>query len=180
MKTFGLAAVCAVSVLALAGCDDDDDNITDPGGGTGGTASCAQTVAAEEQETVGAGVTRIPFTTTASGRVDVTVQWTSSDARVSAFVAQAGSCNDSQFTGGQCTFAGRSAGTGGGTDSAAAFTGSSPGRFAVQNAAAGSWELILTSYGADDDDDDENNDEAVAVQVVSSVGSGCPAFPPAS
>jgi hypothetical protein len=171
MKAFGWAAVCAVGLLALAGCDDDDDD-----SGTGGTAACQQTTVLDRQQAIGAGLTTIPFTTTAAGRVDVTVDWTTQGSRVGAFVAQAGTCNEAQFTGGQCTFSGRSAGTGGDTGATSAFTGK-PGRYAVQNAAAGNWELLLTSYGATDDDDDANNAETATVRVVQSAGTNCPAFP---
>jgi hypothetical protein len=188
MKTF--LVVAAAAGLAI-GCDDDDDNITGGTGtgGTGGTSTCTQQVVAEEQMSLDQNaMTVIPFTTSTAGRVDVTVQWTTQGAQLGAFIAQTGSCNESQFTGGTCTFAGRSAGSGGTTDSASAFTGSSPGRFAAQNVAAGNWDLILMNYGTSTGNGGtggtgggtSQDPEAVAVQVVSSTGSSCPAFPPAS
>lgn len=176
-----MTLVAAGAMAAAIGCGDDNNNNATGGTGgtgTGATAACQQTVVAEKQVTLNdRTMTVVPFTTTSAGRVDVTVQWTTAGNRVAAFIAPTGACNQSQFSGGTCTFTGRSAGTGGDTGSSAAFTGSNPGRFATQNVAAGKYDLILMSYGTADKGGAGATDEAVAVQVVSSVGSGCAAFP---
>lgn len=163
------ALLIAGAVIGAAGCGDDNNNNT-----TTGTSTCAQTAVADKQVSINdTTMTVVPFTTTATGRVDVTVQWTTpSGVQVGAFIAPTGSCNQSQFTGNSCTFTGRSAGTGGDTGSTAAFTGSSPGKFATQSVPAGSYDLILTSYGAG-----TGVEEPVSAHIVSSVGTNCPAFP---
>ena len=179
MRTRAFLVAAALAGLAI-GCDDDDDNnnVTNPGGGTGGTATCTQTVVAGGSEALQEGtLTAIPFTTTAAGRLDVTVDWTTqSGANLSAFVAAAGSCNEAQWSGGQCTFTGQS---GTGTDTGSVFT-SKPGRFSSQNVAAGNYDLLVISWGSDPEQPNSDNTEGVSYQVVQSVGSNCPAFPPAS
>lgn len=153
-RVFLAAALCA----PLAGCGDKINDILT---GTGATGSCSQTVVATNTGGTMEPLTRatVPFATTATGRLDITVDWTNAANPVGVYVAQASSCAIEQFNANACTF------------SAQSQTGGKPRQVSVANAAAGAYELYIVNFS-------DTVSESVTAQVVLSQGIGCPAFTP--
>jgi hypothetical protein len=94
-----LAAPSACLALSLAGCGEnpvlppDDEPTPEP---------CTRTTVFEGAGTIpGLTADFESFTTTTTGRADVTLDWTHADRRMAIFVAQ-GSCNFNQFQAGNC------------------------------------------------------------------------------
>lgn len=87
-----------------------------------------------------------PFTTTASGTLDVTVDWTFATNNVQVYLAQ-GKCTIDQVNQGTCTYAGLS-------ESATA----KPERIHLTNLAAGTYSLMIGNRGP--------NAESLSYQVV--------------
>jgi hypothetical protein len=92
----------------------------------------------------------IPFSTTAAGRLDVTVDWTFATNDVDVYLVR-GACVFEQFVANQCAVATFS-------ESASA----KPERLTLSGAAAGSYELLIGNRGP--------TDESVAFQVVLTTG----------
>lgn len=94
----------------------------------------------------------IPFTTTAAGRLDVTVDWTFATNDLDVYLAR-GACSFDQFVTNQCTLVTFS-------ESRTA----KPERLAFPGAAAGSYVLLVGNRGP--------ADESAAFQVVLTTGPG--------
>ncbi len=99
-----------------------------------------------------------PFTTTSSGRVDITVDWKNDQANVGAFLVQAGTCTAQRFNRTNCTFLAES-----GIDKPHRMSASLP---------AGSYQLLLDYFGAGAMAKNASA-ETATVQIVQSTG--CPA-----
>lgn len=150
-----LRALAGSLACSLAGC----------GGSSGPTPvttttttlpPCTQSVVLQRSVT-GLGsffVVRLPFTTTTTGRLDVTVDWTFASSRVAVYVVR-GSCSIDQLNARTCDFVLRSE----------ASTTPKPQRLSASNVAAGSYDLFVGNAGT--------QDEAVSAQVVVSSAS-CP------
>jgi len=102
---------------------------------------------------------RLPFSSTGSGRLDITVDWTFAASQIGVYLVTANSCLIDQFNAGTCTFLLRSE------------TTAKPRKVSAPNIAAGNYELLLANFAS--------QDESLAVQVVLS-SSGCPAVSSAS
>jgi hypothetical protein len=158
---FDRRLLIAVALAApLAGCGSDSNDTPTTGTSTTGS-NCTQTVvgSATGSAVDPASRSTVAFTTTAAGRLDITVDWTDASNPLGAYVVQAGSCSIDQFNAGSCTFATQSQ------------TGGKPRLLSVANAAAGSYELLLVNTS-------KTASESVSAQVVLSQGSSCPAFTP--
>jgi hypothetical protein len=94
------------------------------------------------------------FTTGATSRVDVTVDWTFPASVIGVYVVQGG-CTLDQFNARSCNFLIRS-------DS-----GSKPRKVSAPNVAAGTYSLLLANFA--------DQDESLSAQVVQS-SVGCPAL----
>ena len=92
------------------------------------------------------------FSTSTTGRLDVTLDWTFPDSRFGVYVVQ-GACNLQQFNARSCNFLLRSD------------TGPKPRRVSAPNVAAGSYSLLIGNFGS--------QNESVSTQVVLS-SSTCP------
>jgi hypothetical protein len=95
------------------------------------------------------------FTTTSSGRLDVTVDWTFATSTIGVYVVPTNTCALAQFNARTCNFLLRS-------DS-----GPKPRKGSVNNLAAGTYDLLVANFAS--------QQESVSVQVVLS-SAGCPAL----
>jgi hypothetical protein len=96
----------------------------------------------------------LPFTTSVSGRLDVTVDWTFPSSQIGIYVVPANSCAPNQLDARACNFLIRSEPT-----------TAKPRRVSATNVAPASYELLIANF--------TDRDESVAAQVVLSTGS-CP------
>ena len=101
-------------------------------------------------------VVTLPSTTTTTGRLDVTVDWTSASSPIAVYLVR-GSCSIDQLNARTCDFVLRSEPS----------TTPKPHRLSASNIAAGSFEFIIGNAG--------NQDESVTAQVVVSSAT-CPAI----
>jgi hypothetical protein len=85
------------------------------------------------------------FTTSRTGTIDITVDYTYASNVILVWVAR-GTCTFEQFEAEQCTYA------------ATSFTGGTPRKVSVTGATAGTYTLIVGNLGPDDD--------SIAFQVV--------------
>jgi len=92
----------------------------------------------------------IPFTTTATGRIEVTVDWTFGTNDVDVYLVR-GSCSFDQFVTQQCNLV-----------TFSESTTAKPERISAPGAAAGSYVLLIGNLGP--------SDESVAFQVVLTTG----------
>ena len=97
---------------------------------------------------------RVAFSATASGRLDITVDWTFTSSAVGVYVVTASSCPIDSFNAGTCSFLSRSE------------TTVKPRKVSV-NVSAGNYELMVANFST--------QDESISGQVVLS-SSTCPAF----
>jgi hypothetical protein len=93
------------------------------------------------------------FTTSAAGRLDVTLDWTFTSSSMGVYVVPQGSCTLDQFNARTCNFVIRS-------DS-----GSKPRKVSGSNVAAGTYDLLVANFSS--------QDESVSAVVVLS-SSSCP------
>jgi hypothetical protein len=98
----------------------------------------------------------LPFTTTATGRLDVTVDWTWASSPRAVYLVR-GSCSIDQVNARTCDFVLRSEPS----------TTPKPHRLSASNVAAGSFDLMVGNAGT--------QDESVTAQVVVSSAT-CPAI----
>ena len=75
-----------------------------------------------------------PFSTTTTGRLDVTVDWTFASSAIWVYVVSAGSCNLAGFNARSCNFLLRSE------------SGAKPRKVSVANFAPGSYDLLLANF----------------------------------
>lgn len=116
---------------------------------------CSQTPVLQVNGAVPArGLGRVAFPVSASGRLDITVDWTFATTPIGIYLVTASSCPIDTFNAGTCTFLVRSE------------TTVKP-RKASANVSAGNYELLVANFSA--------QDESVSGQVVLS-SSTCPAF----
>ena len=94
------------------------------------------------------------FTTTATGRVDVFVDWTFPDSPIGVYVVQ-GSCNLDQFNARACNFLIRSEPP-----------GTKPRKVSASNVAAGGYQLLIANFA--------DVDESLSTQVFLSTGNCAP------
>ncbi len=136
------------------------------GGGTPSTPSTPQpTPTPCSQATVLSGQGQVPastvdyedFTTSATGRLDITLDWTFSSSMMAVVVVRAGACPFDQLKAGTCTFLVQAGGPGTGVS-----PGTKPIKISTANFAAGSYNLIIANASS--------QDESVALQVVLSQG----------
>lgn len=97
----------------------------------------------------------VPFTTTATARVDATIDWTFADSSIGVWLVSANTCNIDQFNARSCNFLIRSE------------SGGKPRKVSAANVAAGAYELLIGNFGS--------QDESGTAQVVQSSAS-CPAL----
>jgi hypothetical protein len=95
----------------------------------------------------------LDFTTTTTGRIDVTLDWTFPTSPIGMYLIRTGTCDFSQFD--SCPFLIRS-------DPSL----TKPRKASAENVTPGSFELLVVNFSP--------NDESLAGQVLLSVGS-CPA-----
>jgi hypothetical protein len=98
---------------------------------------------------------RVPFSATAPGRLDVTVDWTFAASPIGVYVVSAGTCTIAQFNAATCTFL------------ALSETSAKPRKISVSNVAGGNYELLAANFSG--------VDESLSGQVVLS-SSTCAAF----
>jgi hypothetical protein len=99
-------------------------------------------------------VAGVDFTTTAAGRIDVTLDWTFPTSPIGMYLFRANTCDFTQFN--SCPFLIRSDPT-----------TVKPRRASAENQPAGAYELIVVNFS--------DRDESLAGQIVLSQGS-CPAI----
>ncbi len=99
-------------------------------------------------------IVSLPFTTSVSGRLDVTVDWTFPSSEIGVYVVPANSCTPDQLHARACNFLIRSEPT-----------TAKPRRVSAANVAPASYDLLIANF--------TERDESVAAQVVLSMG-GCP------
>ena len=97
----------------------------------------------------------IPLTTSATGKIDVTVDWTFATNDVDVYLAR-GACSFDQFVAQQCTVV-----------TFSESTSAKPEKISAPGAAAGSYVLLIGNRGP--------TDESVAYQVVLTTGGGASA-----
>jgi hypothetical protein len=116
---------------------------------------CSQSVLIQVNGAVPArSLGRVSFSATASGRLDITVDWTFATSQIGVYLVGAQTCPIESFNAGTCTFLARSE------------TTVKPRKVSV-NANAGNYELLVANFST--------QDESISGQVVLS-SSTCPAF----
>jgi len=117
---------------------------------------CTQTTLVQVDGAVAARTLgRVPFSATAAGRLDVTVDWTFATSPIGIYVVSAGTCTIAQFNADTCAYLARSE------------TTVKPRKFSVANVTAGNYELMAANFS--------DVDESISGQVVLS-STTCPAF----
>lgn len=117
---------------------------------------CTQTTLIQVDGAVSSlSLARVAFAANASGRLDVTVDWTFATSPIGIYVVGAGTCPIAQFNADTCTYLARSE------------TTVKPRKFSVANVAAGNYELLAANFS--------DVDESISGQVVLS-STTCPAF----
>jgi hypothetical protein len=106
------------------------------------------------------------FTTSAIGRLDITIDWTFASSMMVIAVVRADSCPFDQLKAGTCTFLIQAGGPGTGGP-----PGTKPIKISTPNFAAGTYNLIILNANT--------QQESAAIQVVLSQGS-CAALTSAS
>ncbi len=106
------------------------------------------------------------FTTSAVGRLDITLDWTFTSSMIALAVVRADSCPFDQLKAGSCTFLVQAGGPGTGGP-----PGTKPIKVSTPNFAAGAYNLIIVNANP--------LNESAAIQVVLSQGS-CAALTSAS
>jgi hypothetical protein len=144
---------CSSVPVLLAGCGD---GATAPSAPLGG-APCAQTTVLQGTGSLAAYTADVEsITTTKAGRLDVTLDWTSTSSTMLVAVAQ-DPCTFDQFQAGSCNLLLNSS------------SPPKPLKGSVQSLAAGTYVLFIGNANA--------SAESVSLQVLSSSGS-CPAISP--
>jgi hypothetical protein len=117
---------------------------------------CTQTTLIQVDGAVPAfSLARVALSANASGRLDVTVDWTFATSPIGVYVVAAGTCTIAQFNADTCTYLARSE------------TTVKPRKFSVANVTAGNYELLAANFS--------DVDESISGQVVLSSAT-CPAF----
>jgi hypothetical protein len=98
------------------------------------------------------------FTTSAAGRLDISLDWTFTSSMMAVVVVRAGSCPFDQLQAGTCTFLVQGGGPGTGVP-----PGTKPLKISTPNFAAGAYNLIILTA--------TTQDESASIQVVLSQGS---------
>lgn len=106
------------------------------------------------------------FTTSAIGRLDITIDWTFPSSMMAILVVRSGSCPFDQLKAGTCTVLVQGGGPGTGVP-----PGTKPIKVSTPNFAAGAYNLIILNANS--------QQESAAIQVVLSQGS-CAALTSAS
>jgi hypothetical protein len=120
------------------------------------TPPCTQTTLAQESAPVEAlTVVGGTLTTTTTGRLDVTVDWTFPSSDIGVYLTRQDSCDEAQFNAGTCAFIIRSEG------------GAKPRKVSAPNLAPGAYDLFVANFS--------EHDESVSALVVLS-SSTCPAL----
>jgi hypothetical protein len=120
------------------------------------TPPCTQTTLAQDSGPVEAlTVVGGPVTTTTSGRLDVTVDWTFPSSDIGVYLMTRDSCSEDRFNADACTFIIRSEG------------GGKPRKVSAPNLAAGAYDVWIANFS--------EQDESVSVRVVLS-SANCPAL----
>jgi hypothetical protein len=143
-----------IATLLLPGCGGDSTPTT-PATPAPTPTPCTQSTVLQVNGAVPAFAGgSVQFTTTAAGRLDITVDWTFAATPLGVYLFNADSCSEDQFPD-ACTFLIRSE------------TTVKPRKVSLPNAAARSYELLVVNYS--------DTDESVSGQVVLSSPT-CPAF----
>jgi len=151
-----LAPVCLAAAALALGCNDNNSTPTaasspTPAPNPSPAACTGTTPATATRPLTRNGLDSTPFTTTAAGHVDITVDWQDPDANVGAFVVQADSCTPQRFNKEGCSFLIQSG-------------GDKPHKMGV-DLPAGSYELLLDYFGGGAKG---SSSETATVQVVQS------------
>ncbi len=142
--TAGRVGAAAALGLALS-CGGSDGPTTTPTT-TPPTTLPPPSVVLQDSQSIPAGYLYAwNFTTSRTGTMDITVDYTYAENTMLVWVAR-GTCTADQFQAEQCTYA------------ATSFTGSKPRKVSVTGAAAGTFTLIVGNLGPKDD--------SIAFQVV--------------
>jgi len=150
-----LSAISAGLILAvmLPACSSSSSPVTTTPPTT--TPPCTQTVLFQRSgELPTLGLAAVPFSTSTTGRIDVTVDWTFASSTIGVYLVSANSCNIDQFNARSCNFLIRSE------------SGAKPRRLSASNVAVGAYELFIANFSDEDD-------SGTAQVVLSS--STCPA-----
>jgi hypothetical protein len=144
-----------IAILVLPGCGGDSTPTT-PATPAPTPTPCTQSVVRQVNGSLESlTLVYIPFTTNASGRLDITVDWTFAATPLGVYVVNAGTCPIDQFNADTCTYL------------VSSETFVKPRKVSVPNAAAGNYELLVANFS--------DTDESVSGQVVLS-STTCPAF----
>lgn len=153
-RPFALASAVALALLLGAcGGDNGSDCTRNP---TAAGCPCNQTsVFGPAQGSIPASVVDVEsFTTTSTGRVDVSLDWTFADSPIGVYVVQ-GSCNLDQFNARACNFLIRSEPP-----------GAKPRKVSASNVAAGGYQLLIANFA--------DVRESFSSQIFLSTGSCAP------
>jgi hypothetical protein len=161
--------------LALSGCGDSGPGSC-PAGETGTPPNCTKVcptgtlppdcridctttnVYQSNAPIPASSVAFLDFSVPDTGRLDVTVDWTNASSPVGFYLVPANTCTTiAEFNGRTCNFIMRSEPP-----------GAKPRRISQPNLAAGNYRWLIANFAS--------SDESVALQIVLSKGSGCPAF----
>lgn len=139
--------VLATALVALFAACGGDGGMTTPSVPTAAPAPPAPVVVAQSSGSLPARyLAMIPFTTTQTGTIDVTVDWTFASNDVDVYLAR-GACSFEEFVALQCQLVAFSEST-----------VAKPEKLSVPNAVAGGYTLLIGNLGP--------GDESVAFQVV--------------
>jgi hypothetical protein len=152
-------------VLGLAACGGSDGGPGHcPDGQTGVPPNCVAIMDPCSQTTVVQDSGSVPslsvvyddFSVPETGRLDVTMDWTDPASPVGFYLVPANTCTLDEFNARSCNFVVRSE------------SFSKPRKISTANFAAGNYRWMVANFA--------DADESVALQIVLSKGSGCPAL----
>ena len=156
----------AAGLALLSGCGSGGSPTTPPTPAPTPTPCTQAVVLAGQGQLPASSADYESFTTSAVGRLDVTIDWTFASSMMAIVVVRADSCPFDQLKAQTCTFLAQGGGPGTGIA-----PGTKPIKISTPNFAAGAYNLIILNPNT--------QQESAAIQVVLSQGS-CAALTSAS